>query len=519
MFEAAEIGQKISKTDYKEQVPNLRQGFLDLQQRLRRADFPVIVLFAGVDAAGKGETVNLLNFWMDPRWLETRAYLEPSQEEAERPEFWRYWRDLPARGRIGLFLSAWYSKPTLAHAYEQISTPDYEAALDRIVSFETDLVNEGALFVKLWLHLGKKAQKRRLKNLESDPLTSWRVTKADWQHWNMYQRFIETAEIAFQKTSTGYAPWTIVEAEDERYRNLKVGAVLMESIEARLGAIREKAKPAKQEPKVDDATSATEQLIIPAQRTILSALDMKRLLDKKAYTQGLTTCQGRINKAHREAIARGVSTIMVFEGWDASGKGGAIRRVATALDARRFQVHQIAAPTDEEQEHHYLWRFWRHLDRSGRVTIFDRSWYGRVLVERVEGFATEEEWHRAYAEINDFETQLVQHGIVLVKYWIHVTPEEQLARFKDREQTPYKRWKITDEDWRNRARWEDYEVAVHDMIERTSTRLAPWTLIEGNDKRYARVRVMECLADALEKALAKEAAAPEKPQEKAKGKS
>jgi len=261
--------------------------------------------------------------------------------------------------------------------------------------------------------------------------------------------------------------------------------------------------PRNKQSKVDDATSATEQLVIPHQKTILASLNMDRKLAKKAYNEALTICQGRINKAHRAALAKGISTIVVFEGWDAAGKGGAIRRAAAALDARHYRVHQIAAPTDEERAQHYLWRFWRHLDRAGRVTIFDRTWYGRVLVERVEGFATEDEWRRAYAEINDFEDQLVQHGIVLLKYWIHITAQEQLARFKDREQVPYKRWKITDEDWRNRGRWMDYEVAVHDMIERTSTRIAPWTLVEGNDKLYARVRVLESLADALEKAARK----------------
>jgi polyphosphate kinase 2 (PPK2 family) len=203
----------------------------------------------------------------------------------------------------------------------------------------------------------------------------------------------------------------------------------------------------------------------------------------------------------RRAGKRGVSTILVFEGWDAAGKGGAIRRVTGSLDARDYQVIPIAAPNDEERAHHYLWRFWRHLSRAGRLTIFDRSWYGRVLVERVEGFATEAEYMRGYGEIDHFEEQLVTDGILLLKFWIHISKAEQLKRFRDRSRTSYKQWKITDEDWRNRKRWDDYTVAVNDMVARTSTKIAPWTLVEGNDKNFARIKVLRTLADRLDDRL------------------
>ncbi len=224
-------------------------------------------------------------------------------------------------------------------------------------------------------------------------------------------------------------------------------------------------------------------------------------LDKTRYREKLARAQAKLNQLHRKALERGVSTVLVFEGPDAAGKGGAIRRLTAALDARHVQVIPIAAPTDEERAHHYLWRFWRHLSRAGRVTIFDRSWYGRVLVERVEGFASEEEWRRAYAEINDFEEQLIEHGTVLRKFWLHITKEEQLARFQAREKTPYKRWKLTDEDWRNRERWDDYAAAVNDMVEQTSTKKAPWVLVEGNDKRFARVKVATTVCEAMARAL------------------
>jgi AMP-polyphosphate phosphotransferase len=239
----------------------------------------------------------------------------------------------------------------------------------------------------------------------------------------------------------------------------------------------------------------------PDAPTILSSLDMTQSIPKKTFSTELEICQGRLNRLQRKAQARGVSTIMVFEGWDAAGKGGAIRRITGALDARSYQVIPIAAPTDEERAQHYLWRFWRHLSRAGRVTIFDRSWYGRVLVERVEGFATEQEWRRAYSEIGEFEEQLAEHGIVVVKFWVHITQDEQLRRFKAREKARYKRWKLTDEDWRNRAKWPDYERAVNEMVQRTSTRASPWTLVEGNDKYFARLKVLKTACDALKAAL------------------
>jgi polyphosphate kinase 2 (PPK2 family) len=230
---------------------------------------------------------------------------------------------------------------------------------------------------------------------------------------------------------------------------------------------------------------------------------MTKKIDKDKVDERIAVFQGTLNQLQRRAYKNRVSTIMVFEGWDAAGKGGAIRRVTAALDARDYRVIPIAAPSDEERAQHYLWRFWRHLGRAGRVTIFDRSWYGRVLVERVEGFASEKEWMRAYAEINQFEDQLVDRGVVLVKYWLHVTKDEQLRRFKEREATPHKQWKLTPEDWRNRDRWQAYEDAVNDMIERTSTRDAPWTLVEANDKSYARLKVLETMCDRLERGLGK----------------
>jgi polyphosphate:AMP phosphotransferase len=490
MFEAAELHHSISKEEYKRRVPPLRTELVAIQQELRRrASFPVIVAFAGVDGAGKSETVNLLSEWMDPRWLVARAFDHPSDEERERPPYWRFWRELAPDGRIGLYLSSWYSLPVLDRVYGRSKRVAFEHQLARIADFERTLVDDGALVLKFWMHLNKDQQWQRLRALEKDPHTRWRITKTSWKHWKMYGRFIAAAETAIRITSTGQAPWTIVDGNDERSRALTVAETLRDAISRRL------ADPAPRRTRIAAPHG-------PRRRgpTILSRVAFPSL-SKERYEGRLLKQQSALHMLQRRAADRGVSTVMVFEGWDAAGKGGAIRRVTPALDARHYQVIPIGAPTDEERAHHYLWRFWRHLSRAGRVTIFDRSWYGRVLVERVEGFATEPEWMRAYAEINRFEDQLLEHGIVLVKFWLHITPDEQLRRFKERQKSAFKNWKITDEDWRNRTRWEAYEHAVNDMVERTSTRLAPWTLVGANDKHHARISVLETVCERLGRAL------------------
>ncbi len=505
MFETAELGRKVQKKEFKQRVPDLRESLLFAQRQMQEAGFPVIVIFAGVDGAGKGETVNLLNEWMDPRWIVTRAFVAPSEEEKERPEYWRFWRELPPKGKIGLFLSSWYSDPLLRRVYGRSNVAEFEEKLEEILAFEQTLADDGALIVKFWMHLGKKAQEKRFKVLERDPFERWRVTKMDWKHWRMYDKFITTAEQTLMRTSTGDAPWHIIEGSDHHFRSLRVGNLLLEAIQRRIAdeTKRRQAKEASkaQSPEPPVTASSNEAETPPPPVTVLDRLEMSRKLTGKEYKSLLGKYQGKLNLLHREAREKQISTLLVFEGWDAAGKGGAIRRITAALDARTVQVIPIAAPTDEERAQHYLWRFWRHLPRSGRVTIFDRSWYGRVLVERVEGFASEKEWRRAYAEICTFERQLVDHGIVLVKFWLHLTKDEQLDRFQERKETAFKRWKLTDEDWRNRERWDQYAVAVHDMVERTSTKIAPWILVEGNDKRHARVKVLRSVCEKLGQAV------------------
>jgi len=497
MFEAAELKQSLSKKDYKALLPQLREELLAVQRELREAgDFPVIVLFGGVDGAGKHETVNALNEWLDPRWIVARAYGEPSDEERERPEQWRYWRDLPPKGQVGLFLSAWYSRPLLARVRGESDDEGFATELGRIADFEQMLTADGALVVKFWMHLDHDCQRERLQTLEADPLTAWQVQPKDWSNLEQYDQFIAAAKQLITRTGNGEAPWEIIDGFDPHYRAVAVATHLRDAIRRHLS--RRAEKPSQIEtPR--DGVQLTEQ------KTVLSALAPDLTLERKEYRQRLKAAQARLAALQRRAKAANLSTVLMFEGWDAAGKGGAIRRVIHALDARHYRVIPIAAPTDEEHTQHYLWRFWRYLPRAGRVTIFDRSWYGRVLVERVEGYAGEDEWRRAYAEINQFEADLTrnQSGYrgVLCKFWLHITEDEQLDRFKAREAIPYKAWKLTDEDWRNREKWPQYEQAVDELVRRTSTDIAPWTLIEANQKEFARVKVIETVCERVEQAL------------------
>lgn len=493
MFESAELGHAIDKATYKTEVPLLREALLDAQyDLLDKADFPVIILISGVDGAGKGETVNILNEWMDPRHIETHALDVPTCEEEERPPMWRYWRVLPPRGKIGIFFRSWYSAPISAALHRKISDAELDQQIDRVIRFEKMLADEGALILKFWLHLSKESQRRRLKALEKDPAARWRVTERDWKNFKIYERFHSVAEHTLRQTSTPEAPWTVIEGADSRYRYVAVGKAILQAIRSRLDAAGESRS----------VTVATPPIIAKLDTvSVLNRLDLSHKLTKKKYREELEKYQGKLNLLTREESFHRRSVVAVFEGFDAAGKGGAIRRITGALDARYYRVIPIAAPSDEERAQPYLWRFWRNLPRRGHFAIFDRSWYGRVLVERVEGFCSHEDWMRAYGEINDFEEQLIDNGTLVFKFWLQISREEQLRRFREREQTSFKRFKITPEDWRNREKWDEYEGAACDMIDRTSTEIAPWTLVEADNKQYARIKVLKTLCDTIEKEL------------------
>lgn len=493
MFESAELGHKIDKATYARELPALREALLDAQFDLAQtARFPVLILVGGLDGAGKGETVNILNEWMDPRHIGTHAYGEPSGEELEHPAMWRFWRDLPPKGKIGVFFGSWYSWPILDRVLGKNKNAELDQQLEEIMRFERMLAAEGVLVLKFWLHLSKDGQKKRLESLEKNPKTRWRVTERDWLHFKLYDKFRKVSERVLRHTSTAEASWIVVEGADPNYRYLTVGKAILAALRKRLSErdTQRQAIAPPLPPVIDNLE-------------VLQTLDLSKKLAKKSYEKALEKWQGRLNLLTRHTKFKQRAVVAVFEGWDAAGKGGTIRRITQALDARQYQITPIAAPTDEERAQPYLWRFWRHLPRRGHVAIFDRSWYGRVLVERVEGFCSEYDWMRAYSEINDFEEQLVMSDIIVAKFWLHISPEEQMRRFKEREQIGFKRFKLTEEDWRNHEKWPQYEAAVCDMVDRTSTDEAPWTLVEANDKYYARIKVLQTLCERIEVELGK----------------
>ncbi len=492
MFDSANLEHKVSKAAYAREEPKLRRSLLDAQYELiKDGRFPVLVLIAGVEGTGKSETANLFSEWMDARHLHTHAFPDPSDEERERPPMWRYWRALPPRGRVGVFFGAWHTHPIINRVLGISGPAEFGRSVDRILRHERMLCDEGVLLLKYWFHLSEKQQKRRLHKLESDLVTRWRVTPLEWKYFKLYGKFMEVCEPFLHRTSTGEAPWIIVPSADKRYRSLAVGRHMLAAIRERL-----EDKPAKKQPDRNPPLLDT-----PDNLNVIRALKLDQPMTRPEYDKALEKWQGRLSVLTRHPSFRKYSVVAVFEGNDAAGKGGAIRRLTRALDARVYRTLSVAAPTEEERAQPYLWRFWRHLPRRGRVLIFDRSWYGRVLVERVEGFCPESDWMRAYGEISEFEKQLLDNRVVLVKFWLAVSKDEQLRRFKEREKISFKQFKITEEDWRNRKKWDKYESAICDMVERTSSTSAPWTLVEANNKLHARVKVLKTVVKAIEKAL------------------
>jgi polyphosphate:AMP phosphotransferase len=514
MFESAELGHTVSKSAFREALAPLREALLDVQAKLvLDKKTPVLILISGEDGAGKRETIHVLYEWMDPRYLSTLAFDAPSDEERERPPMWRYWRSLPPKGRIGVFAGSWYSDPIRLRIEGEISQQDLDARAASINRFEAMLVNEGALILKFWIHLTKAAQRERFEDLASNPLTAWRVTPWHWDRLKTYDKLHAVASHFLRMTDTAWAPWRVVEGTDERYRSLRVGQLVQAALAAHqaktdaatdpvvaqvpAGAqVQSSAPVAANAPAVPAVFSPSAQ-----PRNVLSALDQSLCLSDAVYERELALLQGRLSVLARTPEFLGRSLVLAFEGADAAGKGGVIRRISGALDARQFQVIPVAAPTEEERAQPHLWRFWRHLPRKGQIRMFDRTWYGRVLVERIEGFCAPKDWNRAYGEINDFEQELVDAGVIVMKFWLQISQEEQLKRFERRQQVGFKRFKITQEDWRNREKWNAYQEAVCDMVERTSTPDCPWTLVEANDKNHARIKILRTLCATLEQAL------------------
>jgi polyphosphate:AMP phosphotransferase len=494
MFEAVELGQTLDKAEFKQQEHELRGTLLELQRELAEAKVPVIIIVAGLGGAGKGNVVDRFNKWLDSRGLQTHAFWDETDEELERPDHWRFWKRLPARGTISVMFNGWYGNALGQHIRGELSKTELDEETLRINQLERMLTRDGTLIIKLWFHLSFEAHSRRIKKRQK---SKHRVPGLEGHLYTReeYDQMLATAERLLRKTESGACPWQMIESDDKWFRDMAAGKSLQAVMQMSLRELKSSGNITCKELEAPPLS-----LDFPV-RTVLDKVDLDVALEREDYKKKLCHYQKKLHDLSWKAYLSHRSIVLVFEGWDAAGKGGAIRRLLSAMDARLYRVISVAAPTDEELNHHYLWRFWRQVPRAGYMTLYDRSWYGRVLVERVEGFAQSSEWMWAYKEINNFEEQLTEHGTMVLKFWLHISPEEQLRRFHDREKTPWKQHKITEEDWRNREKWDDYKSAVNDMIAHTSTQNAPWVLIPANDKLFARVEILKTVCQRLKKSL------------------
>lgn len=492
MLENLDLTRKLGKKIYQQTIPQLEFKLGELQRKVRELKIPVIIVFEGWDAAGKGTLINKLLLSMDPRGFKTFPTNPPTKEEQMRPFLWRFWLKTPAAGKVAIFDRSWYGRVLVARVDKLVKKKIWSQAYAEINAFERQLSEDGCVIIKFFLHISKKEQKKRFKKLEKNNATAWKVTKTDWQHHKQYKKYFTATEEMLVRTDTAFAPWTPIEAHDRRFAVTKIFQTIIQTLEKRIKIQQVKS----QSVSVDVSEPLTE-----LQGSVLDKVDLTQSLSRKEYENLLKKHQKRIRELEHEVFLKRLPVVVAYEGWDAAGKGGNIRRLVQGMDPRGYEVIPIASPTDEEKAHHYLWRFWRAIPKAGHIAIFDRTWYGRVLVERVEGFCAESEWRRAFREINEFESQLVNFGAVVVKFWLQIDKDEQLKRFKAREENPHKRWKITEEDWRNREKWDRYAVAVNEMLQRTSTPFAPWTIVESNSKLFARIKALKTVIKAIEEKL------------------
>jgi AMP-polyphosphate phosphotransferase len=519
MLDQLDLDRAIDKREYKERIRALQARLYDLEQALFEAGLPAIVVFEGWAGTAKVQTISALTRYLDPRGLRVHSITPPRTSETLYPWLYRFWLKLPSYGQIAIFDRSWYREVLAAKAADHADSA-VSSRLRDIAAFERQLADDGAVILKFWLHISQREQHRRFRKLLADPLTAWQVTEDDQEQQRHYERYRAAAEHVLGRTDQPFAPWALVPANDKRYARVAVLETVLAALETRLGR-RSTATAAPDD--LFDASGASfrrglERVraehngapVAPASHEappdeaatagppVLRQADLSLRLEQKTYERELKHLQAMLYLLGLEVYRQKRPVVLVFEGWDAAGKGGAIKRVTEKLDPRAYVVHAIAAPSGDEKAHHYMYRFWRRLPPAGQIAIFDRSWYGRVLVERVEGFAMPDEWRRAYDEINDFERQLAEYGALICKFWLHLSPAEQLRRFEERQAVPYKAWKLTDEDWRNRGRWQEYEEAADEMLRRTSSAAAPWTVVESEDKRFARIKVLRTVVRRLE---------------------
>ena len=507
MLEKVDLSKKLSKEEYKEKMSHLETRIGQLQRECKALKIPIMIVFEGFGAAGKGLQIGRLIQSMDPRGFHVFPIKNETEEERMHPFLWRFWTKTPEKGRIAIYDGSWYRRVLIDRFEKRTKEKELPGAFHSINSFEKQLTDDGTVIIKLFLDISRKEQKKRFEKLQKNKETTWRVTQGDLERNAKYNEYAAMMEDMLFKTDTDYAPWTIIEATDRRFATVKIYTTVIKAMADQIEKQERQKKKVTADQETEDHMNVSEvareadKELRELQVSILSKADLSLKYSREEYEEKLDKLQKKIEKLHGELYRRRIPVVLGFEGWDAGGKGGAIKRLTAKMDARGYAVNPTASPNDIEKAHHYLWRFWRAMPKAGHVAIFDRTWYGRVMVERIEGFCTKEEWQRAYKEINDMEKDLYDAGAVVIKFWMHIDKDEQERRFRERQENPEKQWKITDEDWRNREKWDQYEDAVNEMLLRTSTDYAPWVVVEGNDKYYARVKVLKTVVDAIEERL------------------
>ena len=491
---------KTKKSEAAEELTAMQTELIDLANAVKAAKIPVIITIDGWASAGKGSQIAKLIKYMDPRFYKVKPIRIPNEQEKRKPWMHRYWMKLPGKGEFLILDGSWFADTVKSYRYGTIDKAEYLHRIDDVNTFERQLRDDGYLIIKFFLHITQDEQKRRVKALAADDITKWRVSEHDFDNLKRYDKIFKKYDKTLTLTNNESAPWHIVAANDRVTAQLEILRTVTGAIKSACAA-KEKGVLCTLPAQFPTIKYKPEKFRLIKTKK-LADIDMNKQLTDEEYRKQLKKYQARLFELQNICYQKKIPVIVAYEGWDAGGKGGNIKRLASALDPRGYEVKPIAAPEPSEAARHYLWRFWTRLENDGHFTVFDRTWYGRVMVEPIEGFTPKERADMAYLEINEFEKQLTDWGAVIFKFWINIDKDEQYRRFKERENTPSKQWKITDEDWRNREKWDEYEKAVDRMIKLTSTDFAPWTVIEGNDKKYARIKALKTICDRLEEVTA-----------------
>ncbi len=482
--------QRPEDSEIEERLDAARGKLTALQMQIKEHGLPVLVLFEGWGTAGKGSVLGKVIKNIDPRFFKVATMDVPTEEERRKPFLYRYFVKIPEKGKFVFLDSGWMDEIVKECLHDNPGEKEYKKKIESVKRFERQLTDNGYLVLKFFFQISQKEQKKRIDVLKEDKNTKWRVSENDdWQNKH-YDKCLHVFDRYLNDTNAPADPWYLIDAKNKKWAELQVLETMISGIETAL--------------KNSNLAVPLLQNVFPLEKIPrLSEIPLDKEIEEEEYRKELKELQEKLSRLHNKLYRQKIPVIIAYEGWDAAGKGGNIKRITGALDPRGFEVHPIASPEPHEKARHYLWRFWNRLPKTGHVAIFDRTWYGRVMVERLEGFCNENEWQRAYNEINEFEKELSDWGAVIIKFWVQIDKDTQLARFTDRQNTPEKQWKITDEDWRNREKWDLYEVAVDEMLQKTNTTYAPWHVLESNDKKYARIKALKIVIHAIEKALEK----------------